>query len=76
MTIPLKYRSQSSKSYSLEEFMVKYHLAADEAARLHSKFGPSATELDALMRAKRLRGQIALDEAGNLCSHVPASSTA
>jgi hypothetical protein len=74
MTIPVKYRSQSSIRYSLEEFQVKYDLPADEAARLHTKFGPSARELDAIMRAKSLRGQIGLDERGNVCTHGTVSS--
>lgn len=74
MTIPVKYRSQSSIRYSVEEFQVKYDLPADEAARLHTKFGPSANELDAIMRAKSLRGQIGMDERGNLCTHVTVSS--
>lgn len=61
MTIPLKYRSQSTNSYSLEEFTIKYDLPPEEAARLHSKFGPSAAELDALMRAKSKRVCLKLD---------------
>lgn len=75
MTIPVKYRSQSTIIYSLEEFKNKYDLPADEAARLHAKFGPSAPELDAIMRAKSLRGHIGMDQSGNLCTHVPVCSS-
>jgi hypothetical protein len=39
--------------YSLGEFARKYRLQNDEAKRLYEKFGPSATELDLLMAAKR-----------------------
>ena len=41
------------RAYSLAEFSRRYRLEADEAARLFEKFGPSATELDLLMAAKR-----------------------
>ncbi|QEE43463.1 hypothetical protein FVA81_02130 (plasmid) [Rhizobium sp. WL3] len=58
MTIPVKYRSQSSNSYTLDQFRDAYQLSAFEAARLFSKYGPSAPELDALMMAKRLHGKL------------------
>jgi hypothetical protein len=41
------------RPYSLTEFARKYRLDEDEATRLYDKFGPSATELDLLMAAKR-----------------------
>jgi hypothetical protein len=41
------------RPYSLIEFARKYRLEEDEATRLFDKFGPSATELDLLMAAKR-----------------------
>lgn len=41
------------RAYSLSEFARKYRLDTDEANRLFEKFGPSATELDLLMAAKR-----------------------
>ena len=41
------------RAYSIEEFAKKYRLADEEAKRLFEKFGPSATELDLLMAAKR-----------------------
>lgn len=39
--------------YSIGEFARKYRLDDKEAKRLYDKFGPSATELDLLMAAKR-----------------------
>lgn len=60
MTIPVKYRSQSTNSYTLEQFTDSYQLSEVEAARLFSKYGPSAPELDAMMRAKRLHGKLDL----------------
>lgn len=41
------------RPYSISEFARKYRLDDDEARRLFNKFGPSATELDLLMAAKR-----------------------
>jgi hypothetical protein len=41
------------KPYSITEFARKYRLDENEATRLYNKFGPSATELDLLMAAKR-----------------------
>jgi len=41
------------RPYSLGEFAKKYRLEEIEAKRLYEKFGPSATELDLLMAAKR-----------------------
>ncbi|OLP61556.1 hypothetical protein BJF93_00925 [Xaviernesmea oryzae] len=38
---------------TLEQFQARYGLAVDEARRLYERFGPSATELDLLMAAKR-----------------------
>lgn len=41
------------RPYSFSEFARKYRLDDEEARRLYEKFGPSATELDLLMAAKR-----------------------
>ncbi len=41
------------RPYSVTEFARKYRLDEKEARRLYDKFGPSATELDLLMAAKR-----------------------
>ncbi|MGZ2380146.1 hypothetical protein EHI44_09710 [Rhizobium leguminosarum] len=41
------------RPYSIGEFARKYRLDDKEAKRLYDKFGPSATELDLLMAAKR-----------------------
>lgn len=41
------------RPYSVEEFADKYRLQDEEAQRLFAKFGPSSTELDLLMAAKR-----------------------
>lgn len=41
------------RPYSIAEFARKYRLEETEATRLFTKFGPSATELDLLMAAKR-----------------------
>lgn len=41
------------RPYSMSEFAKKYRLDDQEARRLYEKFGPSATELDLLMAAKR-----------------------
>ncbi|WFS02294.1 hypothetical protein [Rhizobium tumorigenes] len=41
------------RPYSVGEFAEKYSLEAEEAERLFTKFGPSSTELDLLMAAKR-----------------------
>ncbi|AVA21514.1 hypothetical protein ACXHXG_28110 [Rhizobium sp. LEGMi198b] len=41
------------RPYSIAEFARKYRLDDKEAKRLFDKFGPSATELDLLMAAKR-----------------------
>lgn len=40
-------------AYEIGEFARKYQLDPTEAQRLYDKFGPSATELDLLMAAKR-----------------------
>lgn len=39
--------------YSIAEFARKYRLDDAEAKRIFYKFGPSSTELDLLMAAKR-----------------------
>lgn len=41
------------RPYTMSEFARKYRLDDKEAKRLYEKFGPSATELDLLMAAKR-----------------------
>ncbi|HEY0122798.1 MAG TPA: hypothetical protein VGC14_13760 [Rhizobium sp.] len=41
------------RPYSIAEFARKYRLDEREAKRLFDKFGPSSTELDLLMAAKR-----------------------
>jgi hypothetical protein len=41
------------RPYSVGEFAEKYRLEEAEAERLFAKFGPSSTELDLLMAAKR-----------------------
>ncbi|MDE1996316.1 MAG: hypothetical protein KGI75_27695 [Rhizobiaceae bacterium] len=41
------------RPYSVSEFARKYRLDDQEAKRLFEKFGPSSTELDLLMAAKR-----------------------
>jgi hypothetical protein len=41
------------RPYSISEFARKSRLDDEEAKRLFEKFGPSATELDLLMAAKR-----------------------
>jgi hypothetical protein len=41
------------RPYSIAEFARKYRLEESEAKRLYDKFGPSSTELDLLMAAKR-----------------------
>ncbi|MFT4180548.1 MAG: hypothetical protein QM636_01380 [Rhizobium sp.] len=41
------------RPYSIAEFARKYRLDDKEAKRLFEKFGPSSTELDLLMEAKR-----------------------
>ncbi|QND47132.1 hypothetical protein HB780_15520 [Rhizobium lusitanum] len=41
------------RPYSIAEFARKYRLDDKEAKRLFDKFGPSSTELDLLMAAKR-----------------------
>lgn len=42
------------RPYSISEFAEKYRLEGEEAERLFTKFGPSSTELDLLMAAKRI----------------------
>ncbi|MGO4436789.1 hypothetical protein [Rhizobium sp. RAF56] len=54
----ISYQTPSRKvlrgrPYSMAEFARKYRLDDAEAQRLFEKFGPSATELDLLMAAKR-----------------------
>jgi hypothetical protein len=51
------------RAYSLSEFSRKYRLDQNEANRLFEKFGPSATELDLLMAAKR-RPPVTMDALG------------
>ncbi|KRB52977.1 hypothetical protein ASE04_07055 [Rhizobium sp. Root708] len=51
------------RPYSLAEFARRYRLDKDEATRLFDKFGPSATELDLLMAAKR-RPPVSIAELG------------
>ena len=51
ITAPRKV--QRGRPYSISEFARKYRLDDEEAKRLFEKFGPSATELDLLMAAKR-----------------------
>lgn len=51
------------RAYDLAEFMRKYRLNEQEATRLYDKFGPSATELDLLMAAKR-RQPVTLEHIG------------
>lgn len=46
-------KTTRGKPYSMREFADKYRLEGDEAKRLFEKFGPSSTELDLLMAAKR-----------------------
>jgi len=41
------------RAYSIAEFARKYRLDDADAKRLFYKFGPSSTELDLLMAAKR-----------------------
>ncbi|MGV1757644.1 MULTISPECIES: hypothetical protein [unclassified Rhizobium] len=41
------------RPYSIAEFARKYRLDETEAKRIFYKFGPSSTELDLLMAAKR-----------------------
>lgn len=41
------------RPYSIVEFARKYRLDDAEARRIFYKFGPSSTELDLLMAAKR-----------------------
>ncbi len=51
-TVPTR-RVLRGRPYSMSEFARKYRLDEKEAKRLYEKFGPSATELDLLMAAKR-----------------------
>ena len=54
MTDPTPSRKVTrGRPYSIAEFAKKYRLDDAEARRLYEKFGPSATELDLLMAAKR-----------------------
>ena len=46
-------KTMRGRPYSIGEFARKYRLDEKEAKRLFEKFGPSATELDLLMAAKR-----------------------
>ncbi|MEA3534585.1 hypothetical protein [Rhizobium sp. CC-YZS058] len=46
-------RTVRGEACTLEEFQARYGLATEEAKRLFERFGPSATELDLLMAAKR-----------------------
>ncbi|WP_075293338.1 hypothetical protein [Rhizobium arenae] len=48
-----KSRRFTEPHCTVEEFAAKHGLSIPEALSLHSRFGPSATELDLLMRAKR-----------------------
>ena len=51
------------RPYSIAEFARRYRLDDEEAKRLFEKFGPSATELDLLMAAKRRPPQSGSDTA-------------
>jgi hypothetical protein len=53
------------RPYSVSEFARKYRLDDAEAKRLFEKFGPSATELDLLMDAKRRPPQSAADSSAS-----------
>lgn len=53
VTQPQSRKTVRGKPYSVAEFARKYRLEEREAKRLYEKFGPSATELDLLMAAKR-----------------------
>jgi len=53
VTLPTTRKVLRGRPYSLGEFARKYRLEETEAKRLYEKFGPSATELDLLMAAKR-----------------------
>ncbi|CCM75686.1 hypothetical protein [Rhizobium mesoamericanum] len=53
VTAPATRKVLRGRPYSLGEFARKYRLEESEAKRLYEKFGPSATELDLLMAAKR-----------------------
>lgn len=46
-------RTVRGEACTLEEFQARYGLETEEAKRLFERFGPSATELDLLMAAKR-----------------------
>ncbi len=46
-------RTVRGEACTLEEFQARYGLETEEAKRLYERFGPSATELDLLMAAKR-----------------------
>lgn len=49
----LRRRPTRGAPYSLAEFQKKYGLEDDIAENLFVRFGPSAIELDLLMKAKR-----------------------
>ncbi|WP_455873081.1 hypothetical protein [Rhizobium yanglingense] len=59
-TVPTR-RVLRGRPYSISEFARKYRLDEKEAKRLYEKFGPSATELDLLMAAKRKPPRLPLD---------------
>ena len=59
-TVPTR-RVVRGRPYSISEFARKYRLDDKEAKRLYEKFGPSATELDLLMAAKRKPPMLAPD---------------
>ncbi|KQR68909.1 hypothetical protein ASG25_12325 [Rhizobium sp. Leaf384] len=49
----IRGKTVRGESCTLEEFQARYGLQTDEAKRLYERFGPSSTELDLLMAAKR-----------------------
>jgi hypothetical protein len=52
-TVSTNRKVTRGRPYSVGEFAEKYRLEDEEAERLFTKFGPSSTELDLLMAAKR-----------------------
>lgn len=70
MKTRVQHRSQKATSYTLEQFKAAYDLADDEAARLFLRFGPAIRELDTLMRAKAMRGNISLDTAAKFSNET------
>lgn len=50
---PTRNKTVRGETCTVEEFRSRYGLDEDEAQRLYDRFGPSLTELDLLMAAKR-----------------------